>query len=29
MDDKRELTPRFYEIRDRMAAFFAACGKEQ
>lgn len=24
-DDKGELTPRFYEIRDCMAAFFAAC----
>lgn len=28
MDDKGELTARFYEIRDRMAAFFANVGKE-
>lgn len=27
-DDKGELTPRFYEIRDCMAAFFAAAGKD-
>lgn len=28
MDDKGVLTPRFYEIRDRMAAFFAENGKD-
>lgn len=28
MDDKGELTSRFYEIRDRMAAFFAVAGQE-
>ena len=28
MDKRGALTPRFYEIRDRMAAFFAAAGQD-
>ena len=28
LDNKGVLTPRFLEIRDRMAAFFAECGKD-